>query len=177
MALLESTLRVVLYPARTGAAPEACLIRGFSGGRNAVRTLSRAAIRRRRPPPRTVLLERDLEHLVDLVDPVELDVLLERVGELLEVRLVLLRRDHALDAEALGGDRLLAQAADRQHAPGEGDPPGHRSGGADAPPGGGRPGRGPHRDAPAGAVLGPPPRRDMHVQVVGAEPVLVDRLA
>src|ERR687894_1346049 len=66
-------------------------------------------------------LQRSLEYFVYRVHPPELEALPQHVGEVLEVGLVAPRRDHALDPEALRGQRLLLQPADREHLPGERD--------------------------------------------------------
>src|SRR5829696_3401045 len=93
------------------------------GCRNApVAALGRAL----RSPSGAVHLERLAQHVVDLLDPQELHVVLERRRELVEVDLVLLGGDDALDAGALRGERLLLEPPDRQHLAGKRDLAGHR---------------------------------------------------
>src|SRR5262249_44802869 len=56
------------------------------------------------------------QDLVDGHDRDDLQSLLHVVGDLGEILLVLLRDQHGLQATAQGGQQLLLQAADRQHA-------------------------------------------------------------
>src|SRR3954452_24840328 len=60
-------------------------------------------------------LERLAQDPIDVVGEHELDVVQQVLRHLVEVRLVQLRRDDARDAGALRRERLLLQAADRQH--------------------------------------------------------------
>src|SRR6476469_7091220 len=117
-------------------------------------------------------LERELEHVLHVVEEAELDVLAEMLRDILAIALVQLRRDDQLDAVALGGERLLLQPADGQDLAGQGDLPGHRHLAAHDPSGDQRAQRGGHRDARARAVLGDRAGGNMDVQVVGCEPVL-----
>src|SRR5256714_3528883 len=73
--------------------------RGAAGAPSRARQLGRPGRRRRR-------LERLLEDALDLVDEDELDAARQVFRELVEVGLVQLRRDHALDARALSRERL-----------------------------------------------------------------------
>src|SRR5919198_3105446 len=99
-------------------------------------------------------LERELEHLLDVVEEPELDVLAQMLGEVLAVALVELGRDHQLDAVALGRERLLLQPTDREHLPGQRDLAGHRHVVAHRLAGDQRAQGGGDGDARAGAVLG-----------------------
>ena len=60
-------------------------------------------------------IERRIEHLLDLSRPDELEVVAQVLGDVLEIRLIAARCDHARDPGPLGGQRLLLQPADRQH--------------------------------------------------------------
>src|SRR4029079_3138660 len=71
----------------------------------------RAAVRRRR-------LERGLEHLGHPLDEHERDVASQLPATLLGVALVHRGRDHGRDPVALRRERLLLEAADRQHLAG-----------------------------------------------------------
>src|SRR2546423_8598598 len=82
-------------------------------------------------------LEGLVEHLIHLVREEELDALEEMLRELVEIRLVQLGRDHAPDAGALGGQRLLLEPSDRKHLTGERHLAGH--GGVRTPPAPGDP--------------------------------------
>src|SRR3954464_5875744 len=65
--------------------------------------------------PGSAPIERGVEDLGDIADPHELHPVAQVLGEVLEVGLVAPRRQHALDARPLRSQRLLLQAADRQH--------------------------------------------------------------
>src|SRR3954469_14161042 len=65
--------------------------------------------------------QRRLERLLDSVDVHELESLALVRGNLGDVALVALRNDDPLDPGPLGGQRLLLQAADRQHLAGQCD--------------------------------------------------------
>src|SRR3954451_12312170 len=98
------------YPGATsGVTPprSACARRSALG-----RHRARAAGARR---ARLRLLESLLEHLVDALDERELDLRQQALGEVVEIGLVELRRDHTGHPSALRGERLLLEAADRQH--------------------------------------------------------------
>ena len=75
------------------------------------------------------------------------------------------------DPVALGGERLLLQAADRQHLPGQRDLAGHRHVVAHRAPAEQRHERGGHRHAGARAVLRDRPGGHVDVEVVLGEPV------
>jgi hypothetical protein len=68
--------------------------------------------------PRAVRAERSLEDLVDRVDEDETDGLARLRRQLLEVVLILARQNDPTEAGTLGGEHLLANAADRQHLAG-----------------------------------------------------------
>ena len=74
----------------------------------------------------TPALQRDFEHLSDLRDELEVEVLAQVLGDLVDVLLVASGRDHHPDPTALGGQRLLLEAADRQHLTGQRQLSGHR---------------------------------------------------
>src|SRR5919202_3989489 len=57
--------------------------------------------------------QRGLEHLAHVVDPGEVEVLAQVLRDVLQIGLVAGRRDDARDPGALGGQRLLLEAADR----------------------------------------------------------------
>src|SRR4051794_24769481 len=116
------------------------------------------------------LLQGRAQHVADLADPDEPRPLAQVLGDVLHVGLVERRRDDRLDVVALRRQRLLLQAADRQHLAGEGDLTGHRDVLADGAPGDQRGQRGGHRDAGARPVLGRRARRHVDVQVVVGEP-------
>src|SRR5882757_10972926 len=59
-------------------------------------------------------LECNFEHVADLLGVDELELAELLLGDLLDVALVALGDDHALDPGPLGGERLLLQAPDRQ---------------------------------------------------------------
>ena len=94
------------------------------------------------------------------------------VGQLLEVGLVVARQDDPLQAVALGGEHLLADAADREHLAGERDLAGHADVLGDGLAAHERGDRGRDRDAGRGAVLRDRAGRDVDVHVVLGEPVL-----
>src|SRR6185437_7805743 len=81
----------------------------------------RETTRVRMAEPTGLFLEGQLEHLVDLRGELELDAAAQVRRDLVEVGLVQLRCDHALDASPLSGQRLLLEAADREHLAGERD--------------------------------------------------------
>src|SRR5437763_9645814 len=70
--------------------------------------------------------ERDIQNFGDLADETEIEIPPQMLGNLVHVRLVELRSDHARDPEALRRQGLLLQPADRQHLPGQRDFAGHR---------------------------------------------------
>src|SRR5215210_8979949 len=82
--------RLARYPRRTGRKLGG--ERGFALGR------SYSA----RSPRWLRTIERDPEHLVDVVGQVELHVLPRLGGQIVEIRLVLLREHDRMDARALG---------------------------------------------------------------------------
>ena len=71
-------------------------------------------------------LQRLGQRLVEVVDEHEVDLLAQVLGDVVDVGLVQLRRDDALDPGPLSRQRLLLQAADRQHLADERDLAGHR---------------------------------------------------
>src|SRR5579864_4608354 len=75
--------------------------------------------------PPAIPVERDLQRLLDRVDEDELHVTPRLLGELLEVGLVLFRQHHPAQPGPLGGEDLLAYAADREDASGQRQLPGH----------------------------------------------------
>ena len=83
-----------------------------------------------------------------------------------------LRRDHALEPGVLRGERLLLEAADRQHLAGQGQLAGHRGVLAHLPARDQRRERGRHRDAGGRPVLRDRTGRHVDVQVMGLEVVL-----
>ena len=105
------------------------------------------------------LLEGGLEDLVHLADEDELELVLHLGRHLVEVGLVALGDDHALDAGAVRREDLLLEAADGQDAAAERDLAGHRHVVADADAGEQRDERGEHRHAGARPVLGHARRR------------------
>ena len=109
---------------------------------------------------------------VDLGHPDEVQVLAQRLGDVLEIRLVAARRQHAADARALGGERLLLQAADRQHLAGQRQLAGHGHVVAHRAAGDERHQRRGHRDPRARAVLRDRARRHVDMDVVVGEPVV-----
>src|SRR5215218_783387 len=117
-------------------------------------------------------VERGREDLGDLADPDELHAVAQVRGEVLEIRLVAARGEHALDPGALGRQRLLLQAADRQHQPGQRQLARHRRVVAHPAVRHERHQGGRHRDAGARAILGDRARRHVQVDVVGLEEVL-----
>src|SRR5215211_2677498 len=122
--------------------------------------------------PGSAPIERGGEDLGDLPDPDELHPLAQVLREVLEVGLVASRGQHALDAGALGGERLLLQAADREHEPGQGQLPRHRRVVAHPSLRDERHQGGGHRDAGARPVLRDRAGRHVQVDVVGLEEVL-----
>src|SRR6266536_2702265 len=76
--------------------------------------------------PQFGYLQRGLQRLLDPVDEHELEPLALVLGDLGDLAVVAVRDDHPLDPGALGGERLLLQAADRQHLPGQRELAGHR---------------------------------------------------
>src|SRR4051812_5314121 len=122
-----------------------------------------AVLRRRRG-------ERRLEDLRDRVDEHERQIAPQVLGDLVDVGLVQRGRDHRRDAVALGGERLLLEAADRQHLARERHLAGHGDVVAHAAPADQRRQRRHHRDAGAGAVLGRRAGRHVDVDVVLGEP-------
>src|SRR5215213_9200585 len=65
--------------------------------------------------PRSDRLKGRLEDLRDAIHEHEFEVLSLVLGDLGHITAVSLRHDHSLDPGALGGERLLLQATDRQH--------------------------------------------------------------
>ena len=114
-------------------------------------------------------LERLRQHLLDAFHPDELDVLQQVLREVLDVGLVQLRRDHALEPGVLRGERLLLEPADRQHLAREGQLARHRGVLAHLPARDQRRERGRHRDARGGPVLRDRSGRDVDVQVMRLE--------
>src|SRR6266508_3242832 len=69
----------------------------------------------------TLAVERRLEDLVDRVDEDEFQLSFRLSRELRLIGLVVARKDDALQAGTLRGERLLANSADGQHLTGERD--------------------------------------------------------
>ena len=142
-------------------APSRAVTRGRAGGRCG------------RPLRRPFCDSRaSLEHLLDAVHEDEVEVLAQVLRNVLDVLLVQLRRDHALDAGGLGGERLLLQPADRQHLPDQGQLAGHGGVLAHRPAGDQRGERGGHRDAGRRPVLRDRTGGHVDVEVVRLEEVL-----
>jgi len=93
--------------------------------------------------------------------------------DVVDVGLVARRRDNTLDPGLLSSERLLLQAADRQHLADQGDLAGHGRVGTGEPAGDQRCQGGCHRDPGAGAVFRNRARRHVHVHVVLREPILL----
>ena len=119
-------------------------------------------------------LERDVEHLADGHDRVEGHLLADVRGHVVEVAAVALGEDHVGEARGVGGEHLLLQAADRQHAALQRDLAGHADRVLDRAAGQERRQRGRHRDAGARAVLRDRARRDVHVELAVVEGVVRD---
>src|SRR4051812_18662543 len=125
----------------------------------------------RAPVPRRRRRERRVEHLGHRVDEDEREIAAQVLRDLVDVGLVQRRRDHRRDAIALRRERLLLQAADRQHLAGERHLAGHRHVVAHAAAADERGQRGHHRDPRARAVLRGRAGGDVDVDVVLGEPV------
>src|SRR5436190_11997009 len=63
--------------------------------------------------------QRGVEDLADLAHPHELEIFAQVLGDVLEIPFVAAGREDAVDAGPLSGQRLLLQAADRQHLAGQ----------------------------------------------------------
>src|SRR4051794_32266021 len=126
----------------------------------------------RRAYPGSAPVERRVEDLRYLADPDELHAVAQVIGEVLGVRLVAARGEHALDPRPLRRERLLLEAADRQHEAGQRQLARHRRVVADPAVRDQRHERRRHRDAGARPVLGNRAGGHVHVDVVGLEEVL-----
>src|SRR3954449_3710576 len=82
------------------------------------------------PPPVARRLERGVEHLGDVVDPAELQALAQVLRDVLEIRLVAAGGPRPPGPCARGRERLLLEAADRQHLARQRDLARHRGVGA-----------------------------------------------
>jgi len=109
--------------------------------------------------------ERQGEHLVHLIDKVELDGVLDVVGQLGDVLLVGARQDDFEDAGAQGGQQLLLQSADGQHLAAQRDLAGHGDVAAHGNLGQGAGQCGGHGDAGRRAVLGDCAFRHVQMQI------------
>src|SRR3954469_16867150 len=119
-------------------------------------------------------LEGDLEHLPDRHDGVEGHLLAHVGGDVVEVPAVALGQDHVGEPGRVGGEHLLLQPADRQHAALQRDLAGHADRVPDRPAAQQRRQRGRHRHAGARAVLRDRARRDVDVELAVLERVLGD---
>src|SRR5258708_36405242 len=77
----------------------------------------------------------DLQHVLDVLDEMELHVSLDRFRDLDQVALVELRQDHGVQLGRAGGEYLLLDAADRQDVAAQRDFAGHGYGSFDRPAG------------------------------------------
>src|SRR4051794_3278639 len=126
-------------------------------------------IRRRSPDFR---LQRRIEYLVHVVHEHELELLAQVLGYVVDVGLVAARDHQPLYLGPLGRQRLLLQAADRQHQAGERDLAGHRGVRAHGPPRYQRRERRGQRDSGARPILGNRACRHVDVHVVVGEPLV-----
>src|SRR5919108_4774097 len=89
---------------------------------NGLSASSRLALTRQRTGRRGLrqrAVEGDFERLVDPVDREELELGARLLGQLLEIALVLARKDHLRDSRTLRSEGLLAQPPDWQDLPRE----------------------------------------------------------
>jgi len=70
--------------------------------------------------------DRDLEDLVERGHRMKLERLPYILGQVLQVRFVILGQDDSLDSRAMRAEYLLLQSANRQHAAAQRDFSGHR---------------------------------------------------
>src|SRR4051794_10191312 len=117
-------------------------------------------------------LEGDLEHLPDRHDGVEGHLLAHVGGDVVEVPAVALGQDHVGEPGRVGGEHLLLQPADRQHAALQRYLAGHADRVPDRPAAQQRRQRGRHRHAGARAVLRDRAGRDVDVELAVLERVL-----
>src|SRR5580693_5046709 len=106
------------------------------------------------------------EQLVDRLDRNNFQPTLYIVGDLGEIFLVFLRDQYRLQAAAEGGEKLLLEAADRQHPTAQGDLAGHRDVSLYRNAAQHRNDRGHHRHAGRRAVFGRRTLRHMDVDVL-----------
>src|SRR4029453_1705122 len=114
-------------------------------------------------------LEREREYLVDAEYRVEGHRLADVVGDVVKVGPVALRDDHLGQAGRVGGQDLLLQSADREHAALQRYLAGHADRVLDRAPRQQRRERGGHRDPRTRAVLRDRPGRHVHVEGLAVE--------
>src|SRR4051794_4459774 len=119
-------------------------------------------------------LESDPDHLPARHDGVEGHLLAPVGGDVVEVAAVALGQDPVGEPGRVGGEPLLLQPADRQHAALQRDLAGHADRVPDRPAGQQRRERGRHRHAGARAVLRDRARRDVDVELAVLECVVAD---
>src|SRR3569833_2107093 len=118
-----------------------------------------------RRPCGDTLLERGRDHVVDRLQPDELQAVARGQRDLVEVAAIARRQTYGVDARARGGDGLFLDAAHRQHQAAQADLAGHRDVGLHGLAREQRVQRGEHVPAGAGAVVGNGAGRHVDVDV------------
>src|SRR5690348_2595331 len=78
-------------------------------------------LQRCRVLPRLRGNQRNLEHLLQRLDGMEVEYVADLLWNILDVCLVVLRQNNGLDSGAMSAEHLFLQSTDRQHSPAQRD--------------------------------------------------------